>query len=527
MSIDRGGWALAAAWLWISGCGGAEGDCGVGPVQLVTQPCCPSYGVDACVDGAFCAAFDGRTIAPCLGEGSRLDGETCFADNHCASMSCNTTAGACRTILSLTCDRAIGCAPISGMPRACTQNDDGVFECTAVGSGGVASPCGADTDCAAGLGCDPTGRCVVTGMIEPVEPRDELDLLILVDNSNSMSEEQVILVQELPFLVEALATGDTDRDGVPDVQPVRSLHVGVVTPDMGAGPNSGIPTCARGLGDDGVMRARSRLTSTPCMATYPSNVFEFEPAGGSASLFGATIGCAANIGTGGCGFEQQLEASLKAVTPVNAESWTGAGYVPPLFLNGDGDVDALAGHADRDNAGFLRSSSILAVLLVTDEEDCSVSDYGLFVSTDSRFAGVPLNLRCSEFSDPEDGVVYPISRYVDGFVGLRARPEHLVFAAIAGIPPEVEPPLGVAIPDFDRILAHPDMAVRPNPEGTNLLPSCSTTNGVAYPPIRIVRVAQGLADRGAGVSLSSICSEDFQTPMRSLLAQLGARLPPL
>lgn len=363
-------------------------------------------------------------------------------------------------------------------------------------------------------------------MVEPVEPRDEIDLVVMVDNSGSMSEEQANFVSALPRLIDALSTGHIGS-GAPDVQPVRSLHIGVITSDMGAGPNTGVPTCPRGLGDDGIMRSQSRITSSPCRATYPSNVFEFEPAGGGEAAFVSSVGCVANIGTGGCGFEQQLEATLKSVMPTHSQDWMAPGFVPPLFMNGNGDLDAVAGHADIRNAGFLRPNSILAIVLLTDDEDCSVRDYSLFVATERRFASVPLNLRCSEFSAPEDGVVYPVSRYVDGFIGLRARPEHLVFAAIVGIPPEVEPPLGVSTPDFERILAHEGMQRVPNAMGTNLEPSCSTTNGVAYPPVRVVEVARGLSARGAGVALSSICSANFESGVSSLLLQLGARLPPL
>jgi hypothetical protein len=232
-----------------------------------------------------------------------------------------------------------------------------------------------------------------------------------------------------------------------------------------------------------------------------------------------------NIGTGSCGFEQQLEAALKAVTP--STEWTAIGYVPPRFLDTRGMRDGDAGQGDGPNAGFLRASSVLALLLLTDEEDCSVSDYSLFVSSEPRFSAVPLNLRCWTFGDDSMDVVYPIDRYVAGLRALRLRPEHLVFAAIAGIPPEVEPPLGTVTPNFDAILSHPDMEPRPNVMRTNLEPSCSTTNGIADAPVRIVRVAEALASAGAGVSLSSICTSDYGVAVGSVLQRIGARLPPL
>ncbi len=345
----------------------------------------------------------------------------------------------------------------------------------------------------------------------------DVDLLLAIDSSSSMSEEQAILVEELPGILRVLASGDRDGDGMQDFEPVRSLHVGVITSDLGAGPSDGIPTCGRGLGDDGILRAPV-LAPPQCVVSVPSGVFEFAPPD-DIDMFATTVGCAA-VGTGGCGFEQQLEAVLKAVTPSVATTWTRPGYVPPRFLDGAGALDATTGHADGANAGFLRPDSLLAVVLVSDEEDCSIADYGLFAAADPRFASVPLNLRCNTFGDPSMGLVRPVQRYVEGFLGLRRDPGLLVFTAIAGIPPDVEPAVG-AEPDFAAILAHPYMIPRPNAMGTNLEPSCSTVSGVAYPPVRIVQTAEGLAAAGATVSLSSICSSDFGGAFDGLLRRLA------
>ena len=381
-------------------------------------------------------------------------------------------------------------------------------------------------------GLKPVNPCTRSSVGQRIQVTnvDNVDLLFMVDNSNSMAEEQVNLVAELPRLVRVLASGDRDNDGTRDFNPVKSLHVGIITSDMGAGPNTGVPTCARGLGDDGILRNRSRLTTAPCMATYPSGIFEFDRERmDDPNEFGATVGCVANIGTGGCGFEQQLEASLKAVTPITASSSNRPGYAPPRFVSADGIPDAVAGNADSPgNAGFLRPNSALAIVLVTDEEDCSVRDYGLFVSGDPRFAGVPLNLRCNTFGDPGAGYIHPVDRYVSGFLGLRTDPNLLIFSGIVGIPPTTE---SLALSgNYSGILADPNMIPTPNAEGTNLNPSCSTMNGVAYPPIRIVQTAAGLASAGAAVSLSSICSPSFQPAIDTIIAKIadalrGACLP--
>jgi hypothetical protein len=288
---------------------------------------------------------------------------------------------------------------------------------------------------------------------------------------------------------------------------------------------AGVPTCPLGLGDDGILHTASHATMTRCSAVFSSGVLAFSPSSDDEDAFLDRLGCIADVGTGGCGFEQQLEASLKALTPSEPRAWTRAGYVPPRFLDERGTIDGDLGQGERANAGFLRPDSVLAILILTDEEDCSVSDYGLFRTDHPRFSDVPLPLRCIAASDPSAGVVRPISRYVDGFLGLRARPNDLVFAAIVGIPQETQSAMAEA-PDFERILNHPDMT--PRPPTITAEPSCSSLRGVSpFPPIRLVEAARGLSERGAGVSIVSVCSEDYSASSASIVRLVGTRLPPL
>lgn len=379
-----------------------------------------------------------------------------------------------------------------------------------------------------GFGClerglrpvNPCNRTSFTRAIE-VTNVDKVDLLFMVDNSGSMREEQVNLISEIPRLVRILASGDTDGDGVQNFPPVNSLHVGIVSSDMGSGNQMNVRTCTPGLGDDGILRARSASATAPCMATYPSGTFEFMN-GENTDSFAATVGCVAAIGTTGCGFEQQLEAPLKALTPSNPEPWTRAGYTPPRFYDAaSGLPNRLAGHGTGANNGFIRQNSALAVVLVTDEEDCSVSDYAIFGSSDARFTSIPANVRCNTYSgDPT--IVYPVSRYVDGFLGLRRSPGLLIFSAIAGIPPETE--AMAAAGNFAGVLANPGMVPRADASGNMLEPSCSTMNGIAYPPIRIVETAAGLAAQGVSVSVSSICSSTFAPAIDAIIAKIASAL---
>ncbi|UJR87088.1 hypothetical protein [Sandaracinus amylolyticus] len=339
-----------------------------------------------------------------------------------------------------------------------------------------------------------------------------VDLLLVVDSSGSMAEEQDSLVRQLPRLVgELVDPPDRDGDRQPDWPAITDLHVGVITPDLGSGGFE-VPSCAAGrfgvrFGDDAVLRETSSVSE--CSATYPP-VFEFG-AGDDPDVFAAEVACVARVGTAGCGFEQPLEAALKAVSPSTPQPYTAPDYVPPTFVEGT------SGHADGANAGFLRDDSLLAVVILTDEEDCSVRDVELFDTSSPRYVS-DLNLRC--FAYPE--ALHPVERYVDGLLALRAdRPDLFALAVIAGIPVDAAVDLPSA-DDYDRILARPEMEERLDPEmPTRLVPSCNGPTGIAFPPRRLVRAVAGLG-RGRG-TVQSICQTDFTPAVAPIVSLIGRR----
>lgn len=343
---------------------------------------------------------------------------------------------------------------------------------------------------------EPLGTCV---------SRAGVDLLFVIDNSGSMLATQARLSGELPNLIRMLtAPPDFDGDGEPDWDPIADLQVGIVTTDMGGGPHMP-PTCS-GIGDDG--RLRTSSSSEACADTYPPFVrFGSEPT--DAALM--ELSCLVQAGNEGCGFEQPLEAWLKALSPALPTSYTSPLYVPPTFLSG-------TGHGNGANAAFVREHTLLAVVVVTDEDDCSVLDPDLFDPDSARYAGAPLNLRCSRFPQ----ALFPMERYVEGLLALRVgRPDLVAFSAIIGIPGE----LAVGEPqasDFRTMLEDPRMQERPDPVMPDrLAASCVTPEGSsALPPRRLVRMSAAL---GAGrTTVQSICEPSFGDVMPPI-AQLIAR----
>ncbi|NOY91561.1 MAG: hypothetical protein GXP55_10195 [Deltaproteobacteria bacterium] len=334
-------------------------------------------------------------------------------------------------------------------------------------------------------------------------PTDTLDLLFVIENAGGVSEEQASLLSQLPHLLEALTTGELrDASGaiVRSGTAATSLHVGVVTSDMGVG-DAAVPTCDDPrFGDDGVLWTRGALALRDCSAGYPS-FLEFATGDDVASVTTDLTCVLAGVGTDGCGFERHLGAMLKALTPSDSDI---------VFQAGTG------GHADRENAGFLRPDSVLAIVLLAEEDDCDAARADLYNPSSTTYAG-DLGMRCADY--PE--ALHPISYYLDGLLALRPdHPERIVYAPIAGVPTDL-----VADPDdidYAAILDDPRMQQRPNPAmPSGLTPSCNVPGrGLAFPPVRIATLARELDAAGAHAVMQSYCQEDYTGPIDAIVGRI-------
>src|SRR5262249_3915319 len=147
--------------------------------------------------------------------------------------------------------------------------------------------------------------------------------------------------------------------GLPD------LHVGVVSSSLGAGAFSDVPGCPPG-GDRGVFHNAPRGGGGACTAV-PTDRFITSAGKGTRNNFSGDISdvfsCIAALGSNGCGFEHPLAAAARAL---------------------GGNVGGWKGGAPAENAGFLRDGALLAVILLTNEDDCSAPvDSDLFDTTQS------------------------------------------------------------------------------------------------------------------------------------------------
>lgn len=356
----------------------------------------------------------------------------------------------------------------------------------------------------------------------------KLDMLFVVDNSGSMLEEQEALREQFPRLIGDLIRADLDFDGMRDF-PSIDLHLGVVSTDLGV-PGMDVEKCD-GLGDDGLLRS-TPVEVSGCQSQYPS-FLTYLPGVNDPMQAALDFGCMAALGTEGCGFEQPLESALKALWPRTDRRVT---FLPDEQGFGND------GHGDGFNRGFLRNDpamgrSLIAVIVVSDEEDCSSWTTRHFTPESQLEPDDPLrtqgyNVRC--FSNPEN--LFPIERYVNGLRLLRPEnPGLVLFAAIVGVPPElVTPEALMNVPwsnarsreaFYTQLLDHPDMQERLNGSTSldlvNLEPSCTSSRGEAFPPRRIVHAARGFGDNGM---VQSICAESFGTATDAILTRIAARL---
>lgn len=356
---------------------------------------------------------------------------------------------------------------------------------------------------------DKDGGCVPHAPLTSSGGR--LDLLFVVDNSISMKEEQTALAEQFPRMLSRLTSGDHDGDGEVDHTPITDLHLGVVSPDLGMSDHY---TCADD-GDNGRLLHAPTATAQgmrTCETSYPTFLTYVE--GEDPDQLANDFACIALLGIDGCGFEQPLEAALKALWPSADPRMSFLGQTPGGELS----------RGDRDNAGFVRRDpnepTTLGLVIVTDEDDCSTFDLNLFQISSGvgPYAGDPANLRC--FLHPES--MYPIERYLFGYRSLPlAAGSRVVFAAIAGIPVDLVDRAALADVDFqdtaernafyDGILSDPRMEKKISDEDpTALTPACESELGKAEPAQRLVEVAKAF---GSEATVQSICGDDLSVPI--------------
>lgn len=352
-----------------------------------------------------------------------------------------------------------------------------------------------------------------------IEPTDRLDMLVVVDNSGSMAQVQTQLMVKFEVMLENLrvplcgsrsnpnaephaCVGNDDE--VQLTRPLRDMHVGVVSTDLGT-PGSMVPGCDDSdRGDDGLLNPIRHGASLqahlpwaprrpsaqrapagfrppvcaddtmqfPAFITYCSNTADAScdiaapfSSTRDSSTFSSWFRCNSGLFVNGCGLESPLEAAWRALVEHDARSAPGNTSI---------------------NAGFLRDDAALAIVVFTDEEDGSVRNCehdGGFSATRGESCNDALgvyNPASPEWAHPTNPdlrlYLYPsgsrhdptwnLDRYANttptsnpsrwnrDFWSLKpGRPDRVIFAAVTGVPLEI-PRVNGAV-NYDALLGAP------------------------------------------------------------------------
>jgi len=334
-----------------------------------------------------------------------------------------------------------------------------------------------------------SGVPVEQGKVEtkdiPAVPQRDLDVLFMIDSSLSMKDEQDSLKANFPRFISVL---ESIEGGLPNV------HLGVITPDLGTQALDGAATAITGCTATG--GKKGILHGIPNGPLFLSDIDD--GAGGRTRNYTGTLADQftqlADVGTTGCGIEQHLEAIKVALDDNPA------------------------------NAGFLRPNALLAVVIVADEDDCSLAQHSLFDGMVDAAYGDRVNFRCThegitcdspstdlDQTGPREDchpkadstMLTHIDRYATFLKGLKADPRDVIVAGIVGNP------------DPFSIMTSP-MSGLPV-----LAPSC-TYNGPtgqqsAYPAVRMADLLQRFPDTN---TLTTICDADLSGGLTQVAAAI-------
>ena len=357
--------------------------------------------------------------------------------------------------------------------------------------------CTTETGCPSGLACGDEGYCRIDTAgpscatlnegpevlnIKAVQNPD-LDLLFVIDDSASMADKQTALIDAFPAFLARLATVD---GGLPN------LHLGVISSDMGTKgsaveqPGAPISSCS-GSGLDGLLQTGSAPLTDLYAIAMRNGTKNFT------GLLADTFRQMAALGAAGCGFEQHLHAMRTSFT-------------------------------NPGNLGFLRPTANLAVVILADEDDCSVLD-PVVMANDMGPLGPLQSFRCFEYGVEcmpdaprvlgDKAMCRPraTSPYIEDIAPFRAAllaqkggdARRIMLGTIIGNPSPVGVEDRLLNGTMQRALKHSCEIALPG----GML--------VADPPVRLRALAESFPGR---FSVASVCSEDLTSSVIQIAGEV-------
>lgn len=246
---------------------------------------------------------------------------------------------------------------------------------------------------------------------------NKIDLVLGIDNSASMADKQQILAEAVPDLVESLVNPRCiDEMGEPvaanmqpkgpkddcpegsrrEFPPVLDIHIGIISSSLGGHGGDVCPDLLADVAcgsvsqnDHGKLVARQgECSTTNDLSTYQNKGFlawdpqqTKSPPGEKdvGTLDGSVPGLVPKfaemvngLGQRGCGYESQLESIYRFLVDPDP-------YATISMVNGKAQMEGTDEDLLAQREAFLRPDSLLAVLMLSDENDCSMREGGSYV----------------------------------------------------------------------------------------------------------------------------------------------------
>ncbi|HUJ25843.1 MAG TPA: hypothetical protein VLW85_07490, partial [Myxococcales bacterium] len=315
----------------------------------------------------------------------------------------------------------------------------------------------------AGCRCDTVpGNALVSCQSTQVLPASvQTDILFVIDDSSSMSEEQANLAANLDAFIDTLAASPVENDFRIGVTDSSITDFNGATKYAG-GPSQGVPFPAGAL--------VAVANNSPGKLIYDATTYASTAGwGGNRILDKGSPTLVADfknnvrVGISGSGKEQPFRAARLALTDRLADA----------------------------NAGFLRDGARLAVIILSDADDCS----------NSGSPDITSNAGCDTPGNPGFDPVQGFADFLRGPVGGELR--DVAVGAIAGLDPaSLQPSCGNSAICSDR--------------------ACSTAEA---PGIRYVALAGIMGSQR--MQLGSICDASFHDSLQRFAATLTPDTLPL
>ena len=225
---------------------------------------------------------------------------------------------------------------------------------------------------------------------------DKIDILFVIDNSGSMADKQVVLKQALPRLLDRLVAPWCEDDAgtltpsnagacpegtAPEFNAIGDMHIAVITSSLGVQGGNGAfcdkrPDAHESNNDHAYLLPLARSAAIP----GAENIADFLRWGPKPDLaqVDATVAqfqsLVAGAGENGCGFEATMEAWYRFLIQPDP----GTGHERVSCGGGDQSTNCVAETGEdtellRQRAEFLRNDSLVAIIQLSDENDCSVN----------------------------------------------------------------------------------------------------------------------------------------------------------